>query len=102
MEERIQKLEAWAEKTSDRIAAIERELGIIRSNYATKEDLHRELHSLTWKVIGAIAVLCAAVFWMARNVQPIDAPRSAEQRVSPAPGSAGPLVVPVPAKPAGR
>lgn len=99
MEERIQKLEAWAEKTTERIAAVERELGIIRSNYATKEDLHLELHSLTWKVIGAIAVLCAAVFWMARNVQPIGLSRQAEQRVSAAPGGAVPLAAPAPAKP---
>lgn len=28
---------------------------------ATKEDLQRELNSMTWKIIGAIAALVAAV-----------------------------------------
>lgn len=42
---------------------------------ATKEDLlrleakmHQELHALTWKLIGACAVLAGAVYFIARTV----------------------------------
>lgn len=70
MEERVKRLEALAEKTQDRLVVIERDIAIIKSNYATKEDLHKELHATTWKIIAAIAALCGAVFWLARNVEP--------------------------------
>ncbi len=39
MEPRVAKLEALAEKTNDRLVAIERDVAIIKSNYATKEDV---------------------------------------------------------------
>lgn len=39
MEQRVAKLEALAEKTNDRLVAIERDVAIIKSNYATKEDV---------------------------------------------------------------
>jgi len=70
MEERVKKLEDQVGKTIERIMNIERDVAVMRSNYATKEDLHKELHATTWKLIAAIAALCGAVFWMARNVEP--------------------------------
>lgn len=77
MDERVKKLENLAEKTVDRLTVIERDVAVMKSNYATKEDmrslaveLHKELHATTWKIIGTVALLCAAVFWMARNVAP--------------------------------
>ena len=63
-----------------RITALERDVSVlktdvavIRSNYVTKEDLQRELHALTWRIIGAIALLNAAVFFLARS-QPYNCP----------------------------
>lgn len=39
MEQRVAKLEALAEKTSERLTAIEKDVAVIKSNYATKEDV---------------------------------------------------------------
>lgn len=52
------------------ISAIKTDVAVIRSNYASKEDLHRELHGATWKVIGSIALMCAAVFFISKNTGP--------------------------------
>jgi hypothetical protein len=89
MEERVKRLEAAAEKTVEHLAVIERDLAVVKSNYATKEDIrglsadfHRELHATTWKIIGAMGLICAAVFWTARNVEP---PRTASSYSTPAP-----------------
>nr|DAZ55852.1 MAG TPA: Protein of unknown function (DUF2730) [Caudoviricetes sp.] len=40
-----------------RLARIEATL----PHLSTKEDLQRELHSMTWKIVGSIAALVAAV-----------------------------------------
>jgi hypothetical protein len=56
MEARIDKLEQIAEKTSDRLAAIERDLAVIKSNYATKEDMHKEFGALQWKLFGVVVL----------------------------------------------
>lgn len=56
-EARIAKLEAIAEKTGERLGNIERDIAVMRSEstrYATKEDLHRELHGQTMKLGAAI------------------------------------------------
>lgn len=37
-----------------RIQKIEQTLAVIESNYATSDDLHRELNSQTWKVVGFV------------------------------------------------
>lgn len=39
METRVAKLEAIAEKTTERLGSIERDLAVIKSNYATKADV---------------------------------------------------------------
>lgn len=44
MEDRIDRLE-------QRLVAVERDVAVIRSNYVTKEDLHREIASLTWRLV---------------------------------------------------
>jgi hypothetical protein len=95
MEERVKRLEAAAEKTVERLTTIERDLAVVKSNYATKEDLHKELHATTWKVIAAIAALCGAVFWMARNIEP---PRLTSSYSAPAIAPAPAATAPPPAK----
>lgn len=37
-------------------------------SFATKEDLQKELNAMTWKIIGAIAALVAAVYFITRHV----------------------------------
>lgn len=44
MKARIQRIE-------ERLAHVETDLAVIKSNYVTKEDLHREISSLTWRLI---------------------------------------------------
>lgn len=72
MEARVSKLEVGALDTRDRLIKIE-------SAMATKEDLlrlevklHQELNAQTWRLIGAMitfgGLLCAATFFIARNV----------------------------------
>jgi hypothetical protein len=101
MEERVKKLEELAGKTVERIVSIERDVAVIRSNYATKEDiktviadLHKEINAQTWKVVGTAALLCGAVFWLARNVQPLPSAST--------PAAVVPTAVPAPAAPAPR
>ena len=80
MEARVAKLESLAEKTSERLAAIEKDVSVIKSNYATKEDLARlnadvfkAMNDQTWKIIGAMitfgTLLSGIVFYIARNVR---------------------------------
>jgi hypothetical protein len=81
------------------VAAIKTDVAVIRSNYATKEDLHKELHAATWKIVGTIALLCGAVFWMARTITPPQPATAATSIAAPAPQQ----IVPSPsAAPASR
>lgn len=58
-----------------RIAALEKDMttvktdvAVIRSNYVTKEDLHKELHAMTWKIFGCASLLTGVVFYIAKYV----------------------------------
>jgi hypothetical protein len=90
--QRVTKLETLAEKTGDRLTAIdlklvkiETRLDTFATTFATKEDLarvegsiradmHKEFTAQTWRIIGAMltfgTLLSAAVFFIARNVKP--------------------------------
>jgi hypothetical protein len=72
MEARISKLEGLAEKTIDRLTSLERDVAVILSNYATKEDLHKELNSQTWKFISSVAglgaLLVSATYFIVKHV----------------------------------
>lgn len=61
------KMEARISALEKDMSAVKTDVAVIRSNYATKEDLHRELHAATWKIIGAITILVGAVFYLART-----------------------------------
>ena len=54
MEPRIAKLEAIAEKTSDRLATLEKDVAVIKSNYATKADVFEAKNSIIMWVVSAI------------------------------------------------
>ena len=54
METRIAKLESHAEKTGERLAAIEKDLAVIKSNYATKADIAEAKNSIIMWVVSAI------------------------------------------------
>jgi phage shock protein A len=65
METSISDLEAFAVDARDRLARIETRLDI----FATKADLHRELHGMTWRLLGGASALVGIVYWIARTVQ---------------------------------
>ncbi len=69
MEARIARLEALAERNAQRLAALEQDVAIIRSNHATREDLRKELGALTWKLVSFVCgfgtVLVSATWFIA-------------------------------------
>lgn len=63
MEARVSKLESIAEKTSERLAAIDKDLAVMKSNYATREDVQsaktvvaEAKNSVIMWVVGAIFI----------------------------------------------
>lgn len=64
MEARITALEEFAVDARDRLARIETRL----DTFATKADLHRELHGMTWRLFGGASALVGIVYWIARNI----------------------------------
>ncbi len=64
MEARIIALEEFAVDARDRLARIETRLDA----FATKADLHRELHGMTWRLFGGASALVGIVYWIARNI----------------------------------
>jgi hypothetical protein len=69
MQVRVINLERFAIETRDRLTRIETRL----DTFATKADLHHELHSMTWKLLGGAmagaTALVATVYGMACNVR---------------------------------
>lgn len=57
MDERVKNLEALAEKAGTRLAAIEQDIGVIKSNYVTKADLAEAFNSQIKWMVGTAAVL---------------------------------------------
>ncbi|WP_211451336.1 hypothetical protein [Collimonas antrihumi] len=72
MNTRIAELEGFALDTRDRLSRIEARL----DTCATKSDvkdlestMHKELHGLTWKLIGIAGVLVSMVYFVATQVK---------------------------------
>ena len=69
MQARIIDLEKFSIESRDLLTRIETRL----DTFATKADLHHELHSMTWKLLGGAmagsTALVAAVYWVACNVR---------------------------------
>ena len=57
-----------------RLSVLERDVAVILATYVTKEYLAHALHALTWRLFGAffgaVTLLVAAVFYIARYVAP--------------------------------
>ena len=54
MEGRIGKLEALADKTVERLGTLERDVAVIKSNYATRADISDAENSIVMWVVSAI------------------------------------------------
>jgi hypothetical protein len=64
---------------TERVAALEADMrnvregvAVIKSNYATKEDLHREINAQTWKFIGVMSTIAVGLvgvtYYIASNI----------------------------------
>jgi hypothetical protein len=66
-------MDPWQEKVEARLTALERDVAIIRSNYVTKEDLHKEINAQTWRLItfvcGFGTALVAATYFITTHVR---------------------------------
>lgn len=54
MEARIEKLESLGEKIVERLGGLERDVAVIKSNYATKADLADAKNSIVMWVVSAV------------------------------------------------
>lgn len=52
-------LEARVKQLEVDIASIKTDIAVIKSNYATREDLQKELRIQTWSIVGAIFTITA-------------------------------------------
>ncbi len=71
MQAKMANFEAFQIDTCDRLARIETRL----DTFATKEDikelkadLYKNLHGMTWKLIGSASTLVAIVYYIAKTV----------------------------------
>lgn len=78
MDTRIAKLESDVHSIKTDISILKTDIfslktgvAVLRSNYATKENLHKEINSQTWKLVtfvcGFGGVLTAAVYFIAKQ-----------------------------------
>ena len=68
MEDRRSKLESITEKTLERLSALEVDLAMVKSNYATKEDLAKMEGTLLRWFIGTAVALAGIAFAAARFI----------------------------------
>jgi hypothetical protein len=64
-------METESEKIHERLAALERDVAVIKSNYVTKGDLHREMNAQTWRFVTFVAALnsflVGAIYFLAAH-----------------------------------
>jgi flavorubredoxin len=72
-DDRFDRTEKLAEQIAGHLAALERDVAVIRSNYATKEDLHKEINAQTWRLVtfvcGYGTALVAATYFIATHTR---------------------------------
>lgn len=76
MEARVAKLEDFAIETRDRLTRLETKVDILTETVATKiatkdgvrADIGAAINTQTWRIIGALAALVAAVYFIARYI----------------------------------
>jgi hypothetical protein len=66
-------LEPRIARLEEDLTAVKMDVAVIRSNYATKDYLHKELNAQTWRlttfVCGFGTVLAGAIYFIAVNVR---------------------------------
>ncbi len=67
METKVTLLENFATETRDRLVRMETRMDIFFDTYATKADLHKELHAMTWRLLGGASALVGIVYWVVRQ-----------------------------------
>jgi hypothetical protein len=65
-------MKARMQRIEERLTRVETDLAIIKSNYVTKEDLHREIAALTWRLVtfvcGFGVALVSSTYFIAAHV----------------------------------
>jgi len=64
MQAQISALEKASSESRDRLTRIEARM----ESLASKEDLHRETHNQTWRIISVMALLVGVVYYLAKYV----------------------------------
>lgn len=60
VEEKLSAVEERLTSVERRLAPVETGVAVIQANYATKEDLHREMNAQTWELVTFV---CALPCW---------------------------------------
>jgi hypothetical protein len=66
-------MDPWQERVEARLTALERDVAIIRANYATKEDLQKVVNAQTWRIVtfvcGFGTALVVATYFVATHAR---------------------------------
>ncbi|MGZ5202257.1 MAG: hypothetical protein ACXWC4_21055 [Telluria sp.] len=66
-------METETDKINERLGTLEGDVAVIKSNYVTKEDLHREMNAQTWRFVTYVAALnsflVGAIYFLASHMK---------------------------------